>query len=136
MLCSDIWLNCSAEASQRRPLTAEDVIKINKSSIWRAVTPHKYPSHSEITMSPCLLLTAGSVAHVIYRSAQNGSGPTKTWYLKPFHEQYTSLARSSFGAVYNEFIQGSSAFELDQTAINPTLWNRTQSVLASVEGFQ
>lgn len=41
--------------------------------------------------------------------------------LKPFHVQRTSLAQPSFGAVYNEFIQGSSAFELDQTAINPTL---------------
>lgn len=87
-------------------------------------------------MPPCLLLTLGSGAPVIYRTAQNGRGPTKTWYLKSFHVQYNSLAKPSFGAAYNEFIQGSSAFELDQTAINPTLQNRTQSVLASVEGFQ
>lgn len=87
-------------------------------------------------MSACLLWTAGSSAHVIYRTDQNGPGLTKTWYLKPFHVQYRSLAQPSFGAVYNDFIQGSSAFELDQTAINPTLQNRTQSVLASVEGFQ
>lgn len=72
-------------------------------------------------MSACLLLTAGSNAHVIYRTDQNGTGPTKTWYLKPFHVQCASLVQTSFGAVYNEFIQGSSAFELDQTAINPTL---------------
>lgn len=72
-------------------------------------------------MSACLLLTASSSAHVIYRTTQNGPGPIKTWYLKAFHVQYNSLAMKCFGAVYNEFIQGSSAFELDQTAINPTL---------------
>lgn len=72
-------------------------------------------------MSPCLLLTLGSSAPVIYRTAQNGPGPTKTWYLKAFHVQYDSVAKPSFGAVYNEFIQSSSAFELDQTAINPAL---------------
>lgn len=122
-MCSDIWQNCGVQTPQQCPLTAKDVIKINKSSILRitTVTPHKYPSYSKIKMSACLLLTAGSGAHVIYRTAQNGPGPTKTWYLKPFHVQYSSLARLSFGAVYNEFIQGSSAFELDQTAINPTL---------------
>lgn len=103
------------------------------SSIWgiTTVTSHKYPHYSKIKMSACLLLTAGSGAHVIYRTDQNGPGPTKTGYLKPFHVQYSSL-----GAVYNDFIRGSSAFELDQTAINPTLQNRTQPVLASVEGFQ
>lgn len=113
---------CSAETPQHRPLTAKDVIKINnKSSILRITTvaTHKYPHHSEIKRSACPLLTAGSSARVIYRTTQNGHGPTKTWYLKPFHAQYSSLAHSSFGIVYNEFIQGSSAFELDHTAINP-----------------
>ncbi|TNN59643.1 hypothetical protein EYF80_030129 [Liparis tanakae] len=60
----------------------------------------------------------------------------KTWYLKPFHVLYTSLAGPPFGPVRNELIRGGSAFELHQTAVNPTLRNRTQSVLASVEGFQ
>ena len=92
--------------------------------------------YTKIKMSACLLLTVGSSTHVIYRTAQNGPGPTKIWYLKPFYVRRTSLAQPSIGAVYNEFIRGSSAFELDQTAINPTLLNQTQPVLACVEGFQ
>ena len=71
-------------------------------------------------MLACLLLSAGSWANVIYRSTKNGPGPSKTCYLKTFQVQHTGLAQTSFGAVYNEFIQGSSGFELDQTAINPT----------------
>lgn len=115
--------SAAQETPQQRPLTAKDVIRINKSSISRitTITTHKYPHHSEIKMSACLLLTAGSSAHVIYRTTQNGPGPTKTWYLKHFQVQYTSLAQQSFGIVYNEFIQGSPAFELHQTAINPTV---------------
>lgn len=99
------------------------VIKINKSSVLGItnVTPQKYPHYGEIKTSACLLLTASSSAHVIYRTTQNGPGSSKTWYLKAFHVQCTSLAKQCFGAVYNEFIQGSSSFELDQTAINPTL---------------
>lgn len=107
--------SAAQETPQQRPLTAKDVIRINKSSISRitTVTTHKYPHHSEIKMSACLL--------VIYRTTQNGPGPTKTWYLKHFQVQYTSLAQPSFGIVYNEFIQGSPAFELHQTAINLTV---------------
>lgn len=122
-MCCDIWQQHKAETPQQRQITAKDVININKWSILRitTVTTHKYPYHSQIKMSVCLLLTAGSSAHVIYRTTQNGPRPTKTWYLKPFQVQYTSLAQPSFGIVSNEFIQGSSAFELHQTAINPTV---------------
>lgn len=81
-------------------------------------------------------MSGGSGTYVIYRSAKNGPLPTETWYLKTFQVQYTGLAQTCFGAVYNELLQGSSPFELDQTAINPTLQTRTQLVLASVEDFQ
>lgn len=72
-------------------------------------------------MSACLLLSAGPGVSVIYGTTQNGTELTKTRYLKTFQVEYTVLAQTSFGAVYNQFIQASSVFELDQTAINPTL---------------
>lgn len=60
----------------------------------------------------------------------------KTWYLKPFYVQLNRLAQPSSGAVYNEFIQGSAAFELDQTAINPTLWKKSDTVALGIrQGF-
>lgn len=58
-----------------------------------AVTSHKYPRYSKIKMSACLLLTADSCVHVIYRTAQNGPGPSEICFLKPFHVEYRSLAQ-------------------------------------------
>lgn len=111
--------------------------KMSSKSISRVSRglPLQHPTNillqnTKIKMSTWLLLTVGSFARYLQDC------PEWTWYLKPFYVRCTSLARPSFGAVYNEFIRGSSAFELDQTAINPTLLNQTQSVLACMEGFQ
>lgn len=69
-------------------------------------------------MYACLLLSARTGATVIFRSAQSGLRRTESCYLKTFRVQYTG---APFGSLYNESMQGSSAFELDQTAVNPTL---------------
>lgn len=78
--CEGIFVFTINSAMEECLFTARDVIRISRSSILRiiAVTLQKYRCHSRIKMSACLLLNAGSGANVIYRSTQNGPGPTKT----------------------------------------------------------